>query len=123
MMHSGNAGLCLCATPLLTSSLEYKFMAPRSSLLISGLVGIVLAVLVMMVTGWLAAFPTPSAVVRAFNHQSLPLFIFTSLAIGLLTTGSSDRRAHFRKASDGFDDQARPASFSPAQPRAAQPHR
>jgi hypothetical protein len=54
-------------------------LAHRSSLLISGLVGIVLAVLVVMATGWLAALPTPSAVVRAFNHQSLPLFIFTSL--------------------------------------------
>jgi hypothetical protein len=51
----------------------------RSSLIISGLVGIVLAILVVVVTGWLAALPTPSAVIRGFNHQSVLLFIFTSV--------------------------------------------
>jgi len=54
-------------------------MGHRSSLLISGLVGILLAVLVTVVTGWLTALPAPSAVLSGFNHQSVPLFIFTSV--------------------------------------------
>jgi hypothetical protein len=54
-------------------------MRHRSSLLISGLVGIALAVLVTVVTGWLAALPTPSAVLRGFNHRSVILFTFTSV--------------------------------------------
>ena len=54
-------------------------MHHRSSLLISGLVGIVLAILVAAMAGWLAALPTPSAVLRGFNHQSVLIFIFTSV--------------------------------------------
>jgi len=59
--------------------LEGKIVRHRSGLLISGLVVIALAILVTVVTGWLAALPTPSAVLRGFNHQSVLLFIFTSV--------------------------------------------
>lgn len=56
-----------------------RIAGQRSSLVTAGLFGIVLAILATVLTGWLAALPTPVAVLRNFNHQSTVPFIFTSL--------------------------------------------
>jgi hypothetical protein len=56
-------------------------MRYRSSVLVSGLVGILLAVLVTVATGWLSALPTPTAVLSGFDRHSVVPFIFTSVVI------------------------------------------
>jgi hypothetical protein len=59
--------------------LEGKIVNQRSSFLITGFFGIGLAMVVTVLTGWLAALPIPSAVLHNFNHHSIFLFIFTSV--------------------------------------------
>jgi hypothetical protein len=54
-------------------------MGRRSSVLVAGLFGIVLAILVTMATGWLAALPIPGAVFRNFDHHSILTFVLTSV--------------------------------------------
>jgi len=54
-------------------------MSRRYGFFAAGLFGIALAALVMALTGWLAALPIPSAVVRGFNHQLTLMLVFTSL--------------------------------------------
>jgi hypothetical protein len=54
-------------------------MRHRSSALISGLAGITLAALAMVVTGWLSALPAPHAVLSRFDQHSVLPFIFTSV--------------------------------------------
>jgi hypothetical protein len=56
-------------------------MRHRTRVLVSGLVGILLAALVTVATGWLSALPTPNAVLSGFDHHSVLPFIFTSVVI------------------------------------------
>jgi hypothetical protein len=56
-------------------------MGQRTSLLIAGLVGIGLAGLVAIVTGWLAALPIPHAVVSGLNHHSTVMFVLISVVL------------------------------------------
>jgi hypothetical protein len=56
-------------------------MGQRTSLLIAGLVGIGLAGLVTIVTGWLAALPIPHAVVSGLDHHSTLMFVLISVVL------------------------------------------